>query len=209
MNDQFVIEMKRAFLEELRSLIKAGLLTEKDLLRCTKTNTHAYLVHCALEAGRRADYLAIPDYKIRFKSGYCLPGRNKPRRFAKVDVAYFSKGNWRLKGVAECFTVDEADHALESTVDGKEPRDRERLMHLIGRRDDILSARESEIKFVLIITVLPRKVKEKPYWTDELKKAPRDFYSQFKGSWEDLVNQLSKAGCRAELLVITEETIKS
>ncbi|MEM1823559.1 MAG: hypothetical protein QW794_00970 [Thermosphaera sp.] len=209
MIDRSVIEMKRAFLEELRSLVKAGLLTEEDLVRYTKTNTHAYLVHCALEAGRRADYLAIPDYKVKFKSGYRLPGRSKPRLFAKVDVAYFSKGDWRLEGVAECFTIDEADHALESTADERVPRDRERLMHLIGRREDILSARESEIKFALIVTVLPRRVKEKPYWTDELKKAPRDFYSWFKGSWEDLVNQLSKAGCRAELIVITEETIKS
>ncbi|MEM1674837.1 MAG: hypothetical protein QXI56_08215 [Candidatus Bathyarchaeia archaeon] len=51
----------------MRSLVKAWLLTEEDLVRYTKTNTHMYLVHCALEARRRADYLAIPDYKIKFK----------------------------------------------------------------------------------------------------------------------------------------------
>jgi len=56
---------------------------------------------------------------------------------------------------------------------------------------------------------LPKRVKEKSPWSEELKKAPSDFYSWFKSSWEELVNQLSEAGCRAELLVITEETIKS
>ncbi|MEM2622858.1 MAG: hypothetical protein QXI35_08355 [Candidatus Nezhaarchaeales archaeon] len=49
------------------------------------------MVRCALEAGRGVDYQAIPNYKIRFKSGYCIPGRSKRRLFAEVDVAYFSK----------------------------------------------------------------------------------------------------------------------
>lgn len=44
--------------------------------------------------------------------------------------------------MAECFTIDEADHVLESTAGRGELRDRERLIHLIGRRDDILSDRE-------------------------------------------------------------------
>lgn len=188
-------EVVEGFVEVWRSLVKREVIARNDLTRHTGTNTHAYMVYSAIEACRRSGYEPIPEYKVRFAEPLSLPWWRRGQWFAKVDVACFN-GSWKFKGVVECFTVDEADHALRSTSEKHGARDYERLTHL---------AKQVKLDFILLVVVLPKSVEERPKWNQALREAPSNFLSHFRESWEGLARELGRFVGEADLIILTEE----
>lgn len=176
------------FISEFNNLKNLNLINEEALTKYHEYNVHSILQYCLIKASLSANFIPIPEYKIKLSQPldkYEIDERFKDRAKDReksiryqhkitVDVALIKDS--RVKGFCEIYTPDEIHGVLPSReLSGPWITPRHKLQYLV---------RYMNFDFCIVVnlfTALPSWPDAKKYSLDEWRKL-----------WKEFVIELSK-----------------